>query len=230
MGNRIHKVLGYGFKYCKYEKDPRFKKEFWDEDFYYNTDIKPILLDYVKNHPDWETDFDLISVGAWLEGKGWYEDVEIPKKLYVSDFIHYSDYNTEGKGIGPVVFSPTPQEKDWCLYDDMINYYDHQCRFKGPKDEFFYIKDEKGNFSGIYPYLNFVNRKTKEKSKIYPAERWLYSRFNSPEHGFDSFISWQRDIVPKIHPTINVFCNALNIFENPLTYLRLKPCLHTYWC
>lgn len=32
MGIRIHKVLGYGFKYCRIDEDPRFTDYFWSNE------------------------------------------------------------------------------------------------------------------------------------------------------------------------------------------------------
>lgn len=232
MGNRIHKVLGYGFTDVKPSKDKRFSRDFWKA---YNdgTDALPKMIEInEKNFSDTADDsnavdyFSIREFKARTEGVGWYKDEKPVKHLYFSDCVKMSGYFDEMKS-SPVVFVH-PFEK-WSRYDDLIDYY--ACGIaKKSEDYVELITDEKGNKSGIYPYLNFVNKKTGKKVNCYPVERWdLDNMERANKYGL-TLEEWKNDVVPDVPYIIRLFCQAINAFKNPLTVYDLNAMIYNYWC
>jgi hypothetical protein len=246
MGIRIKVILGWGFRRCRYQQDPRFNPEIFGD---CDKDYLPAMFELNEKLrstlPDWrQKDFEL-----WTKGK-LYGDGKPIKELTSGDFLSYCTYNTdeneEGKiSTGPIVFT-SPEHKDWYRYDDVIDYY----TFPPMTDSVKMIVDEVGQPAQVYPYCAFVNRKTGsrplESKAIDQTTRWLVTKtyFESPEEsrrdwkweekseyvgGAKSIIEWQRDIVPEPPYIIRLFCEAANVFKNPLTVYRLKPMVVSYW-
>lgn len=181
MGNRINKKLGYGFKYCKFSKDPRFNDwVFNNSDKFYNYALKNDFIEFLKqkkekyaqeNNGDY--DFDLNLTLAWLEGVGWFIDQTDEEKhkincLTAADFILFNHYDLDKKNsIGTVIFTDLTS-KDWSRYDDIIDYIEAN----GCESKVKLITDEVGQSCGIYPYMSYANRKTGKDNKFYPVERW----------------------------------------------------------
>lgn len=199
MGIRIHKVLGYGFKKTS-EKDAIFNQNFWklrDDD----PDIKPALIDWCEKNKEL---FDIGFFRAWLTNTGWCKDGGSgDQKLYISDFIHTSAYATE-KETYPIIFSAEKYNKDWCRYDDIIDYIEAG---RTMKDKVKFLK------GGIYPHISLIDKRTGERAKEIP---FSYGKLGKNQ-------------TYQISPEIVAFCNALNVFENSLFVYRLKPMLYTYW-
>jgi hypothetical protein len=92
------------------------------------------------------------------------------------------------------------------------------------------ITDEKGNKSGIYPYLNFVNKRTGKKVNCYPVERWDLDNIKKANKYGLTLEEWRNDVVPDIPYVIRLFCQAVNTFKNPLTVYDLDAMIYNYWC
>jgi hypothetical protein len=163
------------------------------------------------------------------------EPIKNKKEICPYDFIHY---NFE-PDRGPIVFSFEPK---WQRDDDSIDYYESQSG-DGPYDEVKMLTDDANQPCGIYPYFDFVDRRSGEPVRVDQTTRWMVSKvlFKSENHSniwkrdhekfkeFNSLIKWQRYIVPKPDPYIEAFCKICKPFKNDLTWLRLKPMLYTYW-
>lgn len=257
MGIRIHKVLGYGFKYCKFDKDPRFNDWVFNaksEKFYENK--KDEFLEFLKDKKSKFSKEERIISNItmdinWIEGTGWFDKEKPVKSLSLSDFIKYNYFETEGKNpIGPVIFT-LPSSKDWNRYDDIIDYVECSIDNKGSFDSVKFYKDDAGQPAEIYPYVGFVNRNTGKRVRFSQSDRWILTDIlqkskkvknpslkhidpdletNFQKEGITNLIEWQRWIVPIIPDLIVNFCEFAKVFKNPLTIYRLKPMIYTYWC
>lgn len=228
MGIRIHTTIGYGFKYIRWGKDPRFNESFWDWGAN-EKDIKPTLLDFClarkDNHDDWG--YDLAFFSAWLEGKGLYEKHGAPETLSLTDFIDYSGFGPEMKRC-PLIFGNYEKDKDWRRRDNIIDYYQSG---KEPLDKVSFITDELGQPAGIYPNSLYCHRNNGRLLKgIYPAHRWSVDfRDLNPEWGIENELDWQRNVMPLVPADIRAVCEVCNVFKNPLTVFRLRAMIYSYW-
>ena len=233
MGNRIHTVIGYGFEKVKFRKDPRFNEHVWSDEFY-DQDFLPKMVEIndsrynkLKEVRD-EYDFDVNGFKARIECKGWYEDEKPIKSLCWSDFAQYSGYAGEAK-FDPLVFV-VPFNKDWKRHDDIIDYYIFSDK-NGPIEKVRLITGDKGIPCGIYPYLKYYNKPTGERVKCDPYDRRRSDQQSVAEkYGFKTVKEWRENVVPEIPYEIRLFCEAANVFKNPLTIWELRAMLYTYWC
>jgi hypothetical protein len=222
MGNRIHTVLGYGLKDVVPRKDKRINDSFWkkmDDEVDFFSEMKNKNEEALKADP---YNFDATLFKHRIEGIGWHKGDTPFNSLNVSDILKSSGYFYEMKK-GPIVF--TDLSPDWYRYDDTIDYY----VFRNPKDSVKLIKNQKGESCGIYPYHSYVNKKTGERIKCSPSERWS---------GNDDYLSqkynltleeWKTCIVPEVPYIIKMFCEVADIFVNPLDVYDLKAMVYTYW-
>jgi len=231
MGNRVHQVIGYGFKHVKHLKDPRFNTKFWEDDFL-EEECYERLLAHTKKKVEAQgkkRSIDTFLFLSWLEGK----EKNPPKNLTVSDFIASSGYATEME-ISPIVFGCFKQDKDWYRYDDIIDYYTAEREDGCPKDTAKYITNDYGEFSGIYPHLSFCNRINGKVLNITPMDKSIAGKYGDKElfktNSIANQVQWQRNIVPKVPAAIEIFCECLEVFKNPTTVYRLKPMIYTFWC
>jgi hypothetical protein len=241
MGTRIHKTLGWGFKYCRFKKDPRFNEKFFGDDIDYLDQMVEVNKKNL-NSKDLRKKMDAQTFDHWINGKGWASSGEKQTSLSRSDIFNYNSYiDWNGYSIAPVIFTD-PSQKGWSRYDDIIDYYDAPS---GKDDNVKFILDGAGQPAQVYPYCSFVNRHTGKRSKenITPFDRWSITNFYfEGDHskwkwkefkknwGVKNIVQWQRDIVPEPPYVIRLFCKVAKPFKNPLTMYRLKPMIFTYWC
>lgn len=239
MGNRIHKVIGCGFRYSKLDKDPRFTDGIFDLE----GDLRPKLIEYLDKlkSEDSVEKFDYSMLEQQLKGTGWFKD-DTSKPISMYDVLKYSSYGSEQMAT-PIIIT-NPMEKDWYRYDDIIDYYEAPTKDGGPIDHVKLIVDDANQSSGIYPYCaRYVNRNAgKVCEKIHTSIRWTTTnacleagikvpfKAENPMGIDGSLIQWQRHIVPQLPPFISIFCDAFNVFKNPMTKYRLRPMILTYWC
>lgn len=246
MGIRVHKVMGYGLLRCKFENDPRFNSHVFDyNNKVWNGDLRPKLVAYInkrlkKPSKDEYADTDRKIEKAAILRKGLYENLP-DKDIEFHDVVCFNHYDTEGDGyIGPVVLT-IPYQTDWYRYDNSIDYHEETHTTEGQLDRVQLIRDCEGQSSGIYPWCSsYVHRDTgKRWIGGSTVDRWSLTKMFrenreakfKPDNkmGIDSFIEWQRYIVPKLPPFIELFCDCFKIFKNPKTKYRLRPMIFTYW-
>lgn len=245
MGDRIHTVIGYGFENVVFEKDVRFNPCFWnhridrldeDEDTGdYTATVFERMIKINKRHfdetegdhkvPDW---MSIRDFRARIESRGWYLDEPSPTYHIVDKMVNFSGYATEMKKA-PIVF--VCPFSNWVRYDDIVDYYIFSSK-KGPVEKTRLIVDEKGNSTGIYPHMNYVNRKTGKPVKCAPFERWgrNYTEQETQERFGLSLKEWKNDVVPEVPYIIRLFCEAADVFKIPNTVYDLRAMLYTYWC
>jgi len=245
MGTRIHKTLGWGFKYCRFKKDPRFNEKFFGDDVDYLDQMVEVNKKNL-NSKDLRKKMDAQTFDHWVSGKGWASSGKKPTSLSRCDIFNYNGYiDWDGDSIAPVIFTD-PSRKDWSRYDDIIDYYDAPSGKDGePLDNVKFILDGAGQPAQVYPYCSFVNRHTGKRAKenITPSDRWsITNMYFEHDHdgwkwkefeknwGVKNIVQWQRDIVPEPPYIIRLFCKVAKPFKNPLTIYRLKPMIFTYWC
>jgi hypothetical protein len=246
MGTRIHKTLGWGFKYCRFKKDPRFNEKFFGDDVDYLDQMVEVNSKN-KQSEDYKTKSDATWFEAWVNGKGMYDNEPI-KHLDQYDFVKYNNYLDTSKDVGTVVFTD-PAHKKWNRYGDIIDYYEAERDDRGYYPDYVkFILDGAGQPAQVYPYCAFVNRngekiKTSTGTGITQSDRWdvtnLYFESSKKKRkdwkwketfGVNNIIEWQRHIVPEPPYGIRLFCEVAKPFKNPLTIYRLKPMIFTYWC
>lgn len=252
MGIRIHKVLGYGFRKVRFNRDPRFNSHALctldhgahEERFGREKDLRPQLIAFLAKRAQelpeeerWKYRFEIAS----LQGKPGQD----PGPLNYADVIICNPHNTEGKiPIGTLLFT-IPYAK-WSHYDDVIDYYEEAQRTVradgGPIDRCTVLTDCEGQPCGIYPYdSGYVHRTHGELPKqLFTTARWTLTRVlrsqgskllkAGNDFGVKTLVEWQRHIVPEVPLFIRAFCECFEIFKNPKTLLRLRPMLHVYWC
>ena len=226
MGIRVHKVLGYGFKHCKFNKDIRFNEWVFNNNEPEN--IKELLIqEYSRQKNLGNKDFDDCYDLQWLTNTGWFKDFKAPQSLNCYDFLKYSQFSSE-KGRGPIIFT-SPLNKDWYRYDDIIDYYD--CDEQ--KDSVKMLRD------GIYPRnASYIDRRTGKIVKTgYCGSLEIYKSCHNyldddikTKYNVKSYSEFCVNIVPVIPSLIVNFCNIFKVFKNPMTVYRLKPMILTYWC
>lgn len=249
MGTRINKTLGWGFKYCRFEKDPRFRPAFFEDN---EDDYLDRMVEENKkslNSRDFKKKMDAQSFDCWVNGKGWVSTGKKQDSLSKHDIFQFNSYTDTSEGtVGAVIFTDPTHER-WHRYDDTIDYYDAPSGEGGaPLDTVKFILDGAGQPAQIYPYCSFVDRNTGKKPKmnkgltINQGDRWSltngYFKSTKKERatwkwkglGVNNIIQWQRNIVPEPSYTIRLFCKVTKPFKNPLTIYRLKPMILTYWC
>lgn len=256
MGTRINTVLGYGFKYCKGEKDPRFNPwVFGDKEKHPKLggiwedieDLRPLLIKQVKakikaigprTNNNWGEISDLEMVLFQLKQNN------PARPLAAYDFIRTSSNSCEMISH-PVVFTD-PTQPDWSRHDNIIDYYTVPYEFDDGIKDSVRMLTQSNLPHAIYPWDSYVNRLTGERVKM---EGGLILRAAAIEHWvelgckkrkkFDEFLkgsgvktmlSYQRDITPFIPGIITEVCELLRVFKNPLTVYRLKPMVYHYWC
>lgn len=251
MGRRIHKVLGYGFRKVRFDKDPRLSphalhtldRAAHEERFGRGKDLRPQLVAFLeKKAPEltegeqWEHRFEVESLRV---KKG-----QNPGPLNYNDVVIYNPQDTAGKlPIGPLLFT-VPYAK-WSHNDDAIDYYEETQRTVradgGVPDRCAIITDCEGQPCGIYPYDScYVHRANgKLPRPLFTAARWSLTRAlrsqgsklkPGNEFGVKTLVDWQRHIVPEAPLFIRAFCECFEIFKAPKTIWRLRPMLYTYWC
>jgi hypothetical protein len=245
MGIRIHKVLGYGFLRCKFEKDPRFNDHVFNYKHpeYIEGDIRPRLIKYleekVKSPDEGRDNFEYKLELSALKRIGMYDNLK-DESISLTDVIRCNDM--ESTGIGPVIFT-IPYNKDWHRYDDIIDYVEETQKpvnQEGCLDNVQLITDCEGQPSGIYPYnVGFINRNTGKQIIDTAGNRWFLTRTlreqgvkelkKDNKWGFKTLVEWQRHVVPKLPYFIDFFCDCFNIFKDPKTKYRLRPMIFTYW-
>lgn len=218
MGRRIHVVLGYGFKYSTIRDDPRFRKDFFKEEFYERS-YKKDLIDFFNKRND-------------VLDRLYIEDIEECKsELAGYDFCKY---DSEVEGASPLIFTD-PTQSDWNRYDDIIDYYTHS-----DTTQVKLIKDSNGSSYGIYPYLTYVDRRTGKKISITVSQRrflcnyalfpkdfdWVYEK---DQFKITSVIEAQRIIVPEIAPVISAFIDIAKPFVQERNKYYLRPMVFSYW-
>jgi hypothetical protein len=249
MGIRVHKIMGYGFLRSKLDKDPRFKENVFSpkEGSILNGDLRQPLIDFIEKNSYKTTDVigekydekngDYRCELAALKMVGLYSDLkDTPINIY--DVVHYNYYDTEKDiPIGPVVFT-IPYNEDWRRYDNTMDWVEETQKF-GQLDHVNRIVDSYNQSRAIYPYESYINRNTGERIRCSSLERHLITERlkqgeviklkDNNEFGLKTLVEWQRYIVPKLPPFIEIFCDCFNIFKNPLTKYRLRPMIYTYW-
>lgn len=230
MSTRIHTVLGYGFDKVKFKKDNRFNSHVWEEEFY-DKDFLPQMVEINNSRIPKDKkkyDFDVNGFRARVEAKGWYEGDKPIKSLSWSDFAKYSGYAGENKS-DPLVFT-SPFNKDWQRFDNLIDYYIFSNK-RGAIDKVKFITGDSDLPCGIYPHINYYNKNTGKKVDCTPYDRWsMDQEASAKRHGFDSVKAWHNDVVPEVPYEIRLFCEAANIFKNPLTVWELRAMMYVYWC
>ncbi len=230
MGTRIHKTLGWGFKYYRVGLDPRFNPEFFKDR---NDDYLPQMLELASQDAASE-DF----ATRW-GGNDFLREIKEKKVKSIDsyDVFKVNGYASNGD-ISSCIFTD-PLRRDWSRYDDIIDYYDSDSV---PEDNVKFILDSSNQPAHIYPYCCFVNRHTGKHVSNIQSERWwvteLYFKRGgefdwsgiSETWGVSNIIQWQRDIVPDVPYNIKLFFRVAKPFKNPLTMYRLKPMIYTYWC
>lgn len=243
MGTRIHKVLGWGFKFTKLAKDPRFNESLF-EDSEDNILDKMIEVNTPRlTSKDLRVKMDAQSFDCWVNAKGMYKNEKPVTHLDKYGFVKYNGYLDYENDRGTVVFAD-PMQKNWQKYDDIIDYYESD----GTEDTVKYILDQAGQPAQVYPYCAFVDRntgkapKTSEKYAITQSDRWsiteAYFKTDAKERkkwkwnvfGVNNIVEWQRNIVPLPPYNIRLFCETVKAFKNKKTVYRLKPMIFTYWC
>jgi len=225
MGIRINKVLGWGFKYCDFERDPRFRKEFWDSRNLYDRDIKTELINEANRLGEELNYFE----------RDWFN-----KKEYISigDFLFFGHYEREIPKPTALVFS-SEYYKEWYRHDNCLDYYETPSMNEKVK----FIRDQANQSCCVYPYYGFVNRKTGERFKVEQSDRWSLTewylkmgkdqRLKFEQKVFKkkgvSFIEWQRDIVPQIPLLLRCFLKIAKPFKDDIIMYRLRPMISTYW-
>lgn len=227
MGIRIHKVLGYGLKHCKFNKDPRFNEWVFSNNEPENIK-ETIIKEYQQRKVDPTNicDFDDAYDLQYLTNTGWFKDEKPVKSLDVYDFIKYNQFAAE-KGRGSIIFT-SPMNKDWYRYDDIIDYYD----LDEQKGSVRLIKD------GVYPMnASYIDRRTGERVKGYHGSLEMYKNHHNyidddikTKYNVKSYNEFCVNIVPVIPSLIVNFCNIFKVFKNPMMVYRLKPMILTYWC
>lgn len=224
MGIRVHKILGYALLDVKTKKhqfaDSRFTKEFVksaDYGFEEKTQEKFIEFLKPKDH------FEAKMVRHYLENN---------KKWYAFDFIHYA----LECGSKKVVLFMEPTSKDWRRHDDIIDYYQENCQ---PKTK---VK----RLSSIYPYIarytdlrtgkTFNNNDPEHYAAHFIAQyiggfKWSLTEVEEKLKELDlkSLEEFKEKIVNSVPESIRLFCQFLNVFNDPMTVHYLKPILYTYW-
>lgn len=182
MGIRINKVLGYGFKHCKFDKDPRFNEwvfndqDIWNEDkrtefIYFLKEKQSKFLKEKQSKLSSDDFFDIAWDLAWLEKKECFADGDTLERLLLYDFIKYNYYDMEKENpIGPIIFT-MPNYKSWNRYDDIIDYIECGIDNRGAVDSVKFYLDDAGQSTGIYPHTSFVNRNTGKRVKFTPSDR-----------------------------------------------------------
>ncbi len=231
MGIRIHKVLGYGFKYCRFQNDPRFNPWVFDHGHTQHEEhLNQKLIEFYEQKRATNEDkyeFDDFTDYQYLTGTGWCKENGPAENLTAHDFIQSCEFDGE-RGAGPIIFT-SPQNKDWYRYDDIIDY----CEADDMDTKVKIIQD------GIYPLnCSYVDRRTGKRVKNFIGkyrykEAYSYSdgiteKFQQ-DYNVKSFNEYCVNIVPVVPSLIVNFCNVFNVFKNPLTVYRLKPMLLTYW-
>jgi hypothetical protein len=198
---RVHRALGYGFRHCKFKKDPRFNSWVFDSDH--------------ELHEMYLRETDLCASEEFkIQLKCSPQD---KSSMSVSDFIKHSAFDQE-VGCGPLIFT-NPFMDDWYQYDNAIDYYSMQA-----DEEKNLSNSVKMIRRGIYPYNQaYINRKTGKR-----IQRPVYGD-NSLDDLSEEMNINKIDIVPMIPEIIVDFCTFLKVFKNPLTVYRLKPMLFTWW-
>lgn len=244
MGTRIHKVVGWGFKYTKLANDPRFNESL------FNSNGENILDKMVElNTPrlaskDLRVKMDANSFDMWVNAKGMYSDEKPVEHLEIYDFVKYNNYlNPRIDNRGALLITD-PANKKWSRYDDIIDYYESN----GTEDNVKYILDGAGQPAQLYPYCSFVDRNTGKRPKmkkgisISQGDRWSLTeayfkctkeerkKWNWKVFGVKNILEWQRNIVPEPPYNIRLFCETIKAFKNKKTVYRLKPMIFTYWC
>ena len=245
MGTRINKVLGWGFKYCRFEKDTRFRSVFFEDN---ENDYLDRMVEENEKHldsKDLRKKMDAQYFNSWVNGKGWASCGKKQTSLSKYDIFKFNNYIDTSEGsVGSVIFTD-PSHK-WTRQDDIIDYYEAPSGKEGaPLDTVKFILDGANQPAQIYPYCSFVNRHTGKRSKenINQSDRWsITNMYFKHEHkdwkwkefekswGVKNIVQWQRDIVPEPSYIIRLFCKVAKPFKNPSTMYRLKPMIFTYWC
>jgi len=222
MGNRIHKVLGYGFEDVEYRKDSRFNESFW---LFLDNDDDDDLLEKLKEENSRKIE-NLKENDFGFEMKMFSYEVENKKKLKIGDFVKFSGYASEMKKSPFVFIDPFG---NWSRYDDTIDYYDCEKTKHGPKDVVKLIKNDNGEKGCIYPYLSYVNKKTGEPINCCPSERYSdYDQYYSEKYKL-TLDEWKNNVVPAIPYSIRLFCEVMKVFKNPLTIYDSHAMIYTYW-
>jgi hypothetical protein len=242
MGTRIHKVIGWGFKYTKLAKDPRFNESLFDGN-------RAVLDEMVElnntklNSKDIRVRMDANSFDMRVKARGMYCNEKPIHHLDVCEFVNYNGYLDYEKDNGTLLITD-PTNKKWSRYDDIIDYYESN----GTEDNVKYILDGAGQPAQLYPYCSFVDRNTGKRPKmkkgvsISQSDRWSLTeayfewtkderkKWNWKVFGVKNILEWQRNIVPEPPYNIRLFCETIKAFKNKKTVYRLKPMIFTYWC
>jgi len=232
MGVRIHKVLGYGFRRAKLDRDPRFNphairsldQAAHEGKFGNGKELRPQMIAFLEEKakaapPDrqWEYQLEIRSLQD--------QEGEKAKPLTYHDVVIYNPFTAEAKPpIGPLLF--TIPYQNWFRYDDIIDYHeDSQSRVRedgGPEDKCSFIGDCEGQPAGIYPYCNYVHRANGALDRrLFTASRWELTRVlrqagqtklkPGNEFGVKTLVEWQRHIVPEVPLFIRAF---LRVFQH----------------
>jgi hypothetical protein len=246
MGTRINKVLGWGLKYCKFERDPRFRPAFFEDgELSYLEQMVSENKKHLKSK-DLGKRMDSSYFDWWVNGTGAFSDTgKTQTELSRHDVFQFNSYTDTTKETGAVVFTD-PSNRGWYRHDDIMDYYDAPAGAEGaPLDSVKFILDGAGQPAQIYPYCSFVNRHTGKSAKenINQSDRWsitnMYFKYEHKDWkwkvfeknwGVKNIIQWQRDIVPEPPYVIRLFCKVAKPFKDPLMIYRLKPMILTYWC
>lgn len=256
MGIRINTVLGYGFKYCKGSKDPRFNPwvfgnkakhptlgDIWDD----ISDLRPLLIKQVKakikaieprTNDNWGEINDLEMVLFQLK-----QDKK-KKPIGVYDLISLSGYSSE-MDCHPIVFTD-PTQSDWSRHDNIIDYYTVPSEMDGGIKDSVQMLTHSNLPRPIYPWDSYVNRLTGKRVRMEGGldlraaviEHWIELGCKDRKKfkdllkgiGVKTMLSYQRDVVPFIPNIITEACELLQVFKDPLTVYRLKPMVYHYWC
>lgn len=193
MGIRINTVLGYGFRYSTFARDPRFAPWVWDDKVPHPTlppdldpreeDLRPLLAAHYKlalaalpkkprkkgvDDPHWykrhDLEWDLNTIEGGGSGIVGGDKGDKPWTLH--DFLIYNPFNTEDHhGCGPVVFTMPKGTHEWFRHDDTIDYYLAPRGAHGMEDSITPILGEQNLPVCIYPYDRYVDRRTGEPPK-----------------------------------------------------------------
>jgi len=249
MGIRIHKIMGYGFDDLALAEngwelnDPRINNsaldKLYDEETQISNYVDWIQETYLTGEPKIEherpvdiTDTDLLHIRN-LDKKA---QKSILKEYAGRYMVVRPDCDDRGWTAGTIVFTPLWMD-DWQRGDDAIDYAEHQ---QAVIDSGRFINGQVQNLTyGQFPYsASYFNLKTKKPimGSSYSDAQLFAGRGDMDiadvlvkKDGFDNFADAQKNIAPTVPLTIKHFTDWLGVFNNPETYLHLKPMVVTYW-